>query len=109
MTKYIAAIDYKASYKSGFDFVELESKNIVDAMEEANKRIDMENVYMVSVAEKFGNIERPNKGEKIINYKMKVEKRSFGWDKAQDYGTKIQKQEVSKKGFHYVNYQFVLE
>lgn len=109
MTKYIAVIDYKASYKSGFDFLEMNSKNIVDAMEEVNKRIDMENVYMVSIAEKFGNIERPNKGEKIINYKMKVEKRSCGWDKAQDYGTKIQRQEVSKKGFHYVNYQFVLE
>lgn len=108
MTKYIAVIDYKASYKSGFDFVELESKNIVDAMEEAN-RIDMENVYMVSVAEKFGNIERPNKGEKITNYKMRAEKRSCGWDKAQDYGTKIQRREVSKKGFHYVDYQFILE
>ena len=109
MTKYIAAIDYKASYKSGFDFIQLESQNIVDAMEEADERIDMKNVYMISIAEKFGNIERSSKGEKTTNYKMRVEKRSHGWNKAQNYGTKIQKQEFSGNEFHYVNYQFVTE
>ena len=55
--KFIAAIDWKSSFKCGFNFVELEAKNIKDAMIEAPakaaeycKRVvhlewDLENVY----------------------------------------------------------------
>lgn len=55
--KYIVAIDWKASYKSGFAYVELEAKTIKDAMIEAPAQAarfcktvaglgyDLENVY----------------------------------------------------------------
>lgn len=55
--KYIVAIDWKASFKSGFNYVELDAKNIKDAMLEAPSKTaeyckrnmhlgwDLDNVY----------------------------------------------------------------
>lgn len=55
--KYVVAIDWKASFKSGFNYVELNAKNIKDAMIEAPARLaeyckrvmglgfDLNNVY----------------------------------------------------------------
>ena len=105
MTKYIAVIDYKASYKSGFDFVELDAKDIVDAMEEANA-INTENVYMISIAEKEGKVIKDCEGKKI-NYRVKLDKRSCGWNKT-SCDTVWQKVEVKNKHFEYANYQLVV-
>ena len=105
MTKYIVIIDYKASYKSGFDFVEMNAKNIIDAMEEANE-IDMENVYMISIAEKEGKMVKDNECKKV-NYRVKLDKRSSRWNKT-DYNTVWQKVEVKNRYCEYTDYKVLM-
>lgn len=82
MTMYIAIIDYKATEKSGFDHIALESKNLVSAMAEAEKYMN-DNVYMVEITEKSG------KSQKISDYKetLFVEvltNRGNGWHPCDD-------------------------
>lgn len=55
MKKYIAIIDYKAGNKN-FGHAELNSKTIIEAMDEAQK-LKTDCVYLVKIAEKTGRTE----------------------------------------------------
>ena len=85
MTKYIAIIDYKANVKNGFDHITLESKNLMDAMNEAEKLMD-DTVYLVDIAEKSGKTEKIN-GCKETKFTEILRNRGNGWNRCDsDHG-----------------------
>ena len=77
MTKYIAIIDYKANVKNGFDHITLESKNLMDAMNEAEKLLT-DDVYLVDIAEKSGKTEKVD-GGKETPFTDILRNRGNGW------------------------------
>lgn len=77
MKKYIAIIDYASNTGKGFEHVELEAKNALEAMDEAAK-LKSEDVYLIKIAEKFGRTEK-REGAKRTKYKEILCCRSSGW------------------------------
>ena len=77
MTKYIAIIDYKASLKKGFDHITLAAKNLLDAMNEAEKLLT-DDVYLVDIAEKSGKTEKVD-GCKVTPFTEILRNRGSGW------------------------------
>ena len=52
-SKYIACLDYKASYAPlTLDYKVLNAANILDAMNEAEQYLDKEKVYLITVMER---------------------------------------------------------
>ena len=70
--RYIAVVDYLTEYKDGYCYKELQSENIIGAMNEASELKD-ENVYLVSIFEKVDS------DKDKIYYSRILTKRSCGW------------------------------
>lgn len=77
MTKYIAVIDWNARTGKMFDHIELNAKNIVDAMNEAENYIN-EDVYMIFIAEKTGKVTKVDDCKEVL-YKEILANRKNGW------------------------------
>lgn len=79
MVKYIAIVDYKAGACPGFGHFELTSKDLVSAMDEAERLRD-ETVYLVDIAEYVGkSTDSDGSGAKRSHYKPVLRNRSGGW------------------------------
>lgn len=77
MNKYIAIVDFKAATGKGLGYHDLNAKSLLDAMAEAES-LNADNVYRLSIAEKFGKSER-REGAKRTAYKEILAQRSCGW------------------------------
>ena len=99
MKKYIAMIDWKVEFKNGFDYVELDAENAVEAIEKADDLWN-ENVYLIKIMEKAGKINR-YEGFKVTTYTSILCRRSFGWHRT---NTENGESEVTVK--QYINKYF---
>ena len=77
MVKYIAILDFKAATGKGFEFFDLSSKKLLEAMAEAES-LKTDSVYRLSIAEKAGKMAR-FENEKRTTYKEVLALRSCGW------------------------------
>lgn len=73
--KLLAVIDKKAS--AGFEFVELNAKEIVTAMAEADTLMN-ETVYLIKIVKKVGKIEKVD-NLKTEKYEAVITNRGNGW------------------------------
>lgn len=73
MEKYIVVVE--KSDKT--EHIELKEKNIISAMNEAEKYIS-EGVYMILIAEKVGKVTKVN-DYKEVTYKEILANRKYGW------------------------------
>ena len=79
MAKYIAIIDNRAGIMPPFTEIELTSKNLLDAMDEAEKLMD-KNVYLVDIAERTGcTTDNDGSKAKRTHYKSIARNRGNGW------------------------------
>lgn len=81
-SKYIACIDYKASYKPlTLEYKVLDANNILDAMNEAEKLLDGEKVYLIKVMERKHTKAAAGwpKGAKAVVYRDILTNRGNGW------------------------------
>ncbi len=81
-SKYIACIDYKASYKPlTLEYKVLSATNILDAMNEAERYLDKEKVYLITVMERKSS--KPaagwTRGTKVVTYRDVLTNRGNGW------------------------------
>lgn len=72
--KFIAVIDPKAAISTYFVYKELNAKNLIEAISEANKYMD-ENVYLIDLYEKQAGGDK----EKVF-YKPVLRNRGSGWN-----------------------------
>ena len=81
--KYVLYIDYKADYtaKSGMsiEYRAMEAKNFKEAIEEADKILDKEILYLIRIMETTGKIEKMDGGWKMQDYKAVMCYRTCGW------------------------------
>lgn len=73
--KLVAVIDKKAS--RGFDYVELNAKDILSAMSEADSLMN-EDVYLIKIVKKIGKIEKVE-NLKTEKYEAVITNRGNGW------------------------------
>lgn len=79
MKKYLISKDWKASFKSGFEFTLIEASDIIEAMIKADKMWNS-NIYMMHIFTKKGKTETPEKGIKAETFEAVLAKRSpSGW------------------------------
>ena len=79
--KYALYIDYRATEKKGYEYIKMNAKNILEAIEEAEKVYNPETMYLIRIMEKSGKIERVNSHETHQLYTALECKRSHagGW------------------------------
>lgn len=73
--KLLAVIDKKAS--AGFDYVELNAKDILAAMSEADTLMN-ETIYLIKILKKVGKIEKVD-NMKTEKYEAVITNRGNGW------------------------------
>lgn len=77
--KFTVMIDYKAGIKNGFDYVQLEAKNLIDAIAEADS-LWTDSIYLMKIMQKVSKIETALFGQvKYETYKAVLCRRSYGW------------------------------
>ena len=89
--KYIACIDYKASYKPmTLDFIQLASTNIMDAMVEAESLMDTAKVYLITVMERKSVKSVAGwKGVRAATYGDILTNRGCGWHKTDEAHSEV--------------------
>ena len=78
--KYVLYIDYSASYKPmTSEYRPMSSKNIEEAIIEADAVHNPETMYLIRIMEKTGKVEKVESDIKAQSYKTILEKRSTKW------------------------------
>lgn len=81
-SKYIACLDYKASYSPlTLEYKVLNATNILDAMNEAERYLDKEKVYLITVMERKSAKTAAGwtRGTKSVTYRDVLTNRGYGW------------------------------
>ena len=81
-SKYIACIDYKASYAPlTLEYKALTANNALDAMNEAENFLDKEKVYLITVMERKGSKAAAGwtHGTRSVTYRDILTNRGCGW------------------------------
>lgn len=102
MSKYVVMVDWKAEYKSGFDYWEMTAKDAIEAIEQADT-IWNNCMYLVKILEKTGKAEKAG-ADRVVTYKSVLCRRSFGWHRtnaANGETETIVKQYTNKYGTSY--------
>ena len=70
MEKFMLMIDYCAGAKQRFDFVAIDAKTILEAMDKAQDiaKEKQDEIYLIKILEKSGNIRKALSGMKAIQY-----------------------------------------
>lgn len=77
--KFTVMIDYKAGIKNGFDYMQLEAKNLIDAIAEADS-LWTDSIYLMKIMQKVSKIETECFGQvKNEKYEAVLCRRSYGW------------------------------
>ena len=91
MTSFVAVIDYRAG-KGSLKVVEIKSKDMIDAMNEAENLID-NSVYMVQLAKRIGNVVKTDYG-KDYHFLTVLCNRGNGWYANDDVHSEISSEVV---------------
>ena len=81
--KYVLYIDYKADYTAqgnkSEEYITMEAKDLLEAIEEADKKFDKETMYLVRIMEKTGDVKKMDSGWKSQRYTAILCNRFNGW------------------------------
>ena len=77
---YLALIDYKANKgNNGFDYKEIEAKNVVEAILVADHMINNDDIYLIKLMKKEGKAEKIGGGIKATKFKSFMVRRQCNW------------------------------
>lgn len=79
--KYVLYIDYRVTAGNGCEYIKMNAKNILEAIEEADEVYNNETMYLIRIMEKSGKIEKINSHETRQLFTALECKRSYegGW------------------------------
>lgn len=94
--KYALYIDYRSTEKKGYEYLKMNAKNILEAIEEADKVYNPETMYLIRIMEKSGKIERVSSHETHQLYIALECKRSHagGWHTKKTYDVAVYGEDV---------------
>lgn len=88
--KYLILIDYKANKgNNGFDYKEIDVKDVTEAIITADRMINDNDIYLIKLLKKAGKTEKIEDGIKATPYKSFLVRRQHNWHASDKDGENV--------------------